>query len=284
MGKTGNAVRDIRFASLPELDWSPGAAASSLERVASLSFSYASAAVEWYLRRKAGKRAGARITRVCAIVLVLIASIVPLFGEIYAYDGRPGTNPLWASLALVLAAGAVGIDRFFGFSAAYMRYLSTGMNLQRIVRDFSFEWEARRARLAGAELTVPHIQESLEACRKFLANIEEVIRAETDSWIQDFTTALAEIDKSARAQTEAARNGAVDLIITNGDKFFGGWQLLVDGGSPEARSGTTAAIRGLIAGTHSITARGSIDGTTKAAERNVIVKAGSVVQLELTLV
>ncbi|HEV8046196.1 MAG TPA: SLATT domain-containing protein [Terriglobales bacterium] len=276
-------ARDIQFKILENLEWGKGNVGNSLDKIATLALDHADAAVGWYLRRKVWKRRCARATRFSAILLVLASGLVPLFGEIFAADGKPNVNPLWASVALVLAAGAVGIDRFFGFSTAYMRYLSASMKLQRIVQDFSFEWQARRALTGDAEQTSIQVQEGINACKKLLADVDQTIQAETETWLQEFTTALAEIDKSAHTQAETARGGAVNLTITNGDSFPDGWQLAIDGGSPEQRNGKSAAVRGLIAGTHLISVRGQVNGITKVAERNVILAAGAVAEVALTL-
>jgi len=281
--KDKKAPRDIRFRGLPVLDWTAEQARSSADQVAAMALEYATTSVEWYLGRKGGKRLGARIARLSAILFVLAAGLVPLFGQIWSTNGKPDINPLWSAIALVLAAGAVGIDRFFGFSAAYIRYLTAGMKLQRVVQDFNLEWQMRRAALTGADPTPAQVQDALDGCRKFLSSVDEVIQAETEGWVQEFTTALAEIDKSTRAQSETARGGAIDLVIVNGDKCQDGWQLVVDGGNPDRRTGKTAAVRGLLAGTHLVSVSGKIDNVSKLAEKNVVVTSGSVVQVELTL-
>ncbi|MDW9629155.1 SLATT domain-containing protein [Sinorhizobium meliloti] len=284
-GYTGvsSKKRDIHFSPIQQLEWDQTNAAKSLQALSDYSFAYAQRAVDWYLDRKKWKRLGARGTRFLALVLALLAGLVPLVGEINESNGMPALNPLWGSVALVLAAGAVAIDRLFGFSSGYMRYLSTAMILEGLAHDFSVEWQLRRATMTGLEPNAAHIQEGIEACRRFCASIGKAVQSETESWVQEFTSTLAEIDKSAKAQVEKASSGAINVSVTNADQASGGWELIVDGGSAQPHTGKTAAIRGLVPGTHSISIHATIDGVRRSGARNVIVSSGSVVELEMSL-
>ncbi|MGO8036147.1 SLATT domain-containing protein [Rhizobium leguminosarum] len=282
-GDVPKTSRDIRFNPLSKLEWGQGNASGSLQQLSEYSLAYAELAVDWYLSRKRWKRLGARGTRLLALILALIAGLVPLIGEISESNGMPAINPLWASIALVLAAGAVAIDRLFGYSSGYMRYLTTAMKLESLAHDFNIEWQSRRAVITSAEPNEAQVQDGIEACRRFCTAIGQAVQMETESWVQEFTSALAEIDKGARAQSETARSGAINVTVTNADQAQSGWKLTINGGSPELHTGKTAAVRGLISGTHSVSAQGTIDGIQRSAARNIVVGSGTVVELELTL-
>ena len=274
--------RDIKFTALSQLDWSQGMAWPSTELVWKSALGHAETAVDWYLTERFGSGLGHEqlvflrfsccIRRPCTVDWRNMAN-----------RGTPRVEPSLGSGCSCSAATMVGIYCLFGFSAAYLRYLTAAMKLRRLMRECSLDWEVGRSVLAGGEPTPTQVKESIEASKRFLAGVDQIIQTETDSWVQEYTTALAEIDKAAQARTEAARGGAVNVTLTNADKSEDGWQLTVDNGAPEQRSGKTAAVRGLLAGTHTISVCGKIDGALKTTERNVSVSAGAIVELELTL-
>lgn len=52
-----------------------------------------------------------------------------------------GIDRVWASIVLGIAAGLVMLDRFFGFSTAWVRYISTELHLRQILDEFRLDWE-----------------------------------------------------------------------------------------------------------------------------------------------
>lgn len=279
----GKPSEDIEFTEITGLDWAPDKAEASVRALAELAISHARTAISWYLHRKIGERRGARITRLAAIIFVMIAGLVPLIGEIFQIKETPWINPLWSSVALVLAASSVGLDQFFGFSSGYMRYLMAEMQLQRISHDFVIEFQAKAAARAGQQPDQKQIREAIDACKQFLLGVHTVVQSETASWSQEFKAALAEIDKSARANAAAVEGGAVNVTITNGESCVDGWTLTVDGGSPLRRTGKTIALKDLTPGIHILTASGNIEGKEKRAEWSVSVKASAQVDTEAVL-
>jgi hypothetical protein len=273
----------IGFAELEDLDWAAGQAEASLDKAARFVRDHGRQAVEWYLDKKASKRLGAHVTRSAAILLVVLAGLVPLLGEIGTPDGRPWVNPLWTSVLLVLAGGCIGLDRFFGYSTAYIRYLTTEQRLLLLIHKFQMDWQIRRAGWAGQEPGVAQLQDALAACKQFLLSLDQAVQAETDAWAQEFMAAIVEIDRTATAQGEAARGGAINVTVTNGDQCPDGWLLSIDGGAGQKSSGRSAALRGIAPGPHNIKVIGTIDSMPKQSERNALVTAGSVVDIELSL-
>jgi hypothetical protein len=281
---TGKPRRDIHFTHLPELSWEQAQRRKSLQCVADYAANEAEQAIEWYLKKKAGKRAGAQTMRMLAIIATAAAAIIPLLAEIFQTDrGEPAIAPAWASVALLLAAAAVGFDRFFGYSTAWMRFLTTEMQLRHALHSFLLDWEIRRAACEGNAPGVAEIEADLKRCKEFLAQVNEILRAELDTWVYEFSAALADIDRAAKAQAEVMRTGAVTVTVTNGDQCEAGWRLAVDGGTEETYRGKSAALRNLTSGSHTVTVRGRIDDKDLHAEKAFGVASGQVPSIELTL-
>jgi hypothetical protein len=282
-GKAKRAI-NIEFSRLPELSWHPAKRMDSLRKVAGYVVGEAEKAITWYLDKKAAKAWRAQALRFAAIVATALAGLIPLLAEIFEINGTPKFAPAWASVALLVAAACVGLDRFFGYSSAWMRFLTTEMQIRHALHDFLLDWETRRT--IWEDKDDPGPQEAaagLKRCKEFLAQVNELLKAEMDTWVAEFSAALTDIDKAAKAQAEVMRTGAANLIVTNGEQCADGWQLSVDGGSEEAHRGKTAALRSLLPGSHTVMVRGRITERDLQAEAAFNVAAAQVASVEVSL-
>lgn len=277
--------RDIVFRALPKLSWEAEQQRESLEALARYVADEASLAISWYLVKKRNKSLGARLLRVGAIGFVAAAGVIPLLAEIdwFQVDGGPVVEPIWSSVALVFAGTCVGLDHFFGFSTAWMRFLTTEVQIRRALHDFLLDWEARRAAWPGTGLSADEVEASIGQCKVFLAKVNGILAEEMDKWVQEFSAALKTIDEAARARAETMRLGAVNVTVTNGDACADGWRLSVDGGVETIHSGTSAALRDLVPGAHVVRVQGTISGKEVRAEKAFVAPAGSTVEVSLTL-
>lgn len=285
MSAADKPPRNLVFESLPELPWKPPDRAASLDKVALYVRSVADKAMKWYLHRKERKRLIAQGLRSFAIAATALAGLIPLLAELFTTaQGQPKIAPAWASVALLLAGAAVGLDRFFGFSSAWMRFLTTQMQIHHALHAFLLDWESRRAAWEGK--SDPGQQETeagLKRSKDFLIQVDAILKGEMDTWVAEFGKALAEIDKAAKAQTEVMRLGAANVAVANGEKCAAGMRLAIDGGAEQTYHGKTMALRNLVPGAHTIKVRGRIGNKELQAEHAFKVAAGEVVPVDLTL-
>ena len=275
---------DIQNAPWPLLSWAPEERTASLERLAAHVSAEGESAIRWYIAEKRPKRVWARLLRGLGLLLVLLAAVIPLLAELGPDIGGRQLSPAWASMALVLAAGCVGFDRFFGFSSAWMRFITTELRIRQVLRGFELDWERRRVgwqdQLPDATATLA----ALQACRECIVAVDTLVLEETERWVQEFSAAIEEIDKAARtAPAPEARRAAVNLTLTNGEAVSDTWELVLDGGAPDRHRGRTAARADLLPGAHRMIVRGMIDGIERSAEYAFTAAPGEVIDLELTL-
>jgi SMODS and SLOG-associating 2TM effector domain 2 len=53
-------------------------------------------------------------------------------------------------LLIAEAAGCVGLDRFFGYSTGWIRYITTAMAIEKSLEEYRMEWARNIAKLRGA--------------------------------------------------------------------------------------------------------------------------------------
>jgi SMODS and SLOG-associating 2TM effector domain 2 len=194
---------DLRRAELERLDWSSDGRTASLTKVYEHARGFASDGEQWYAAHRRDKRRWARILRVAAILLGTVAAVIPILSEIYTTSGKPAVSPAWSAVALAVAAGLVALDRYFGFSAGWIRYMGTEFELTRLRHGFTFDWETAMAK-AGSPPDPDEALELLELARQLVLKVDELVIDETKLWTTEFKAGLDNAEK----QTAGARHGA----------------------------------------------------------------------------
>jgi hypothetical protein len=237
-------------------------------------------AIDWYLKSKRPKQRLARWLRASAIGFATLAGVIPMLAEIPSLHV---IDPVWASISLGIAAALVMLDRFFGFSSGWIRYISTELHLRHILDEFYLDWEAERAGWKNTSPTDEQIQRALARCRAFVAQVNGIVREETNLWVAEFQDSLKQLDETVKAKLAAAMPGALSLIITNGEQCQGDWCVSIDDSSTRSGHGKTVAVPGLLPGIHTVRVDGTIETRAVRAEKPVPITAGSVTSVEMTL-
>jgi conflict system pore-forming effector with SLATT domain len=120
------ARADVKPINWEPLKWDPQNCEESLKAVSHRIEQMAQQPINWYLDARRSKSRCARWLRMGAIVATALAGLLPLLAQIFiAEGGQMPFSPAWASVALGLAALFVAVDKFFGCSTAWMRFIAT---------------------------------------------------------------------------------------------------------------------------------------------------------------
>jgi SMODS and SLOG-associating 2TM effector domain 2 len=177
------------------LAWDTADVEGSLSRLKAFASSRAAEAVSYYRRIKQPKKWWATRLRVLSLVFAGISGILPLLSQIWADSrGRPVIAPAWASVALALAAGAVAIDRYFGFSSAWMRFMASELKISRALDQFELDWEATRAGI-GVETAGDTASLLMDRARHFVADVADIVGGETAQWMSEFRETMRQLDE-----------------------------------------------------------------------------------------
>ncbi len=190
---------DVVTAPMATLAWDEERALPSLEKAYELAVSKARDAIRWYLIRKKGHQRGARILRLGAIVMTSAGGLIPLLSEIFKKaNGTVVLSPAWSAVALGLAVSMIGLDKFFGCSSAWVRYITTELKIQEVLDTFEVEWQIDRAAWPAGRPDDAQRRAALERIKSFLARIDGLILEETGAWVAEFTSVLAKMEESAK--------------------------------------------------------------------------------------
>ncbi|GAB4373893.1 MAG: hypothetical protein Kow0042_18090 [Calditrichia bacterium] len=191
-------MKDIRPDRLSQLSWGDQQVVASLETLHQYVTQIAHKAIEWYLNSKRSKQRGAMLLRVGAIIMASLAGILPVLSQLLLKDGVPIIQPAWATVALGLAAAMVALDKFFGFSSGWMRFIKTELRIQHMLEEFQVEWEAEKMLWKNNLPSEAQTQKMIAKARNFLNRVHRLIQDETIEWISEFQSVLKQIEKISR--------------------------------------------------------------------------------------
>src|SRR5438067_1848615 len=137
---------------LSNLSWKDPDVESSLAELRRYVESEAQRQISWYDGKKTRKAQVSMVLRFVAILLFVLGGLVPiikatLLPEVIAklpFDfGQAGY------LLIGVAAGCVGLDRYFGYSTGWIRYITTAMAIEKSLESYRMEWARNIAKLRG---------------------------------------------------------------------------------------------------------------------------------------
>lgn len=181
----------------PRPTWEADKVAGSLVALYEWATVHTLAAVHWYLGKKRSKARASRWLRLAAILLVTAGGGFPVLVTTFGSDDSLlGVG----YILLAAAAGCLAIDRFFGISTAWMRYLTTELTLQRELQRFQVEWAKLSAR-CGPTLSIAEITEHLNLLGAYVDRVSDEMAAETKAWVEEFRGSLTELSNHATSRS-----------------------------------------------------------------------------------
>lgn len=117
------------------LDWDSGHRKESIHAVYQRAEKHALETINWYLFSKKEKKFWAQNLRLGVIVLTALAGLLPIFSEMGEF------SPIWASIALGLAGVLLAVDKFFGYSSAWMRFIAAEHQIRQCLHEFQIDYE-----------------------------------------------------------------------------------------------------------------------------------------------
>ena len=174
-------------------------------------YTEAGESIGWYYRNKRRPALWARVFRWTAILLSVAGGLYPIWRGIL---GVPTLGDLGYAL-LATAAALIAVDRFGGLSSAWMRYITTAQALTREQRTFLLDWREARTALdhSADKPKFEELKPLFKLLRDFAVRHDDIVDAETRTWISEFRSVLAELgrapkkDEAVQAQSETQRRG-----------------------------------------------------------------------------
>jgi hypothetical protein len=283
--------------------WNADDPAKSLDDFAmALVFEPLKRAIDWYFSAKAENKRWGRRIRLATWALAGVAVMIPVafetFRPISGEAAWPRFRPeLWlrpgvATLALLLAAGFVWLDRFYGYTSGWRRYMDAAQRLLELRDRFLIEWATTRAAWPGGKPSETQVSEAFAKILLLNAQLHAVVRDETRAWVAEFRDALRQLEEQLQRRYEAKPQSdqgglEIEAEAAEGAKLPEGWVLSGSGQGPSAQNVAGARTSlALPAGVYQVRGEAKLvlaDGTSRRAtdEKAAAVEAGRVAAVKL---
>ncbi len=193
---------------LSKLSWKDAELDSSLSALHQYVEDQAQKAIEWYWDHKRLKARISMVLRFVAIILFALGGLVPIVKATLpaaAIAKIPFDFGQSGYLLIGVAAGCMGLDRFFGYSTGWIRYVTTAMALEKSLEEFRLEWTRNMAKMRGASPTPEQLELLIQTSETFSLAIKSQVEQETKAWVVEFQTNLSQLEKDLQAKADEAK-------------------------------------------------------------------------------
>ena len=193
-------------------------------------------------------------------------------------------NSQWGYIAFASPGACLAIDKFYGFSTGWIRYIKTELALQGALIQLRYDWFTLLAKVENSQPTQDQIQLMLQKLEAFVVSVNTQVGQETDAWILEFQSGLAELANTLKSRAEAAKPGSLRVTVANAKDFDGGVKAVLDHGVDERSiEGTQCLFSAVAPGPHEVLARGLKGGKPYTATSVVQVSANSLASVTLPI-
>jgi hypothetical protein len=193
---------------LSKLSWKDADMENSLSVLHQYVEDQAQKQIQWYWDKKRAKAHVSMFLRFVAIIMFVLGGLVPIVKATlpatvvakFPFDfGQSGY------LLIGIAAGCMGLDRFFGYSTGWIRYVTTVMAIEKSLEEFRLEWTRNMAKMRGASPTAEQLETLIQTCAAFSLAIKSQVEQETKAWVVEFQTNLSQLEKDLQAKADEAK-------------------------------------------------------------------------------
>lgn len=263
-------------------------------------------AIDWYWRSKKWKCRLSRAIQFFALALTALAGlasiIVPVLRNLGVRISPNFDSGPIASLCVGTAAAMIGLDKAFGFSSGWTRYVLTATSMTKLLHEFRMDWVAMLA--TAKDPPTPEQQTALiQRARDFISTIQSMVLQETKDWATEFQNNMAQMEKDLKSQLDtlkaqvektakekevATKPGWIELTVTNADKTDGfHFDITLEGLSAKfADSVSNAKVWTQIntaPGQYKVTIEAKVNGSPLATSTVIDVQPGEAAKPSLTL-
>ena len=266
------------------------------------------AAIDWYYAKKPWKAWASQLLKFTTLLATGLGGLLPIVSATgFFAGGRSGSDRQIHDLQVNqigylcfgLAAALLAFDKYFGYSTGWMRYITTAMSLETLLRNFRLDWARSTAALAGVTPSGAVLEKLLQKIEDFCIAARTLVEKETQAWVMEFQTNLSQLEKEARAAVDSARTaaeqesratadstraGAINLSVENLPDLDHGYDVLIDGETKESSvTSKTWTIMDVPPGLRRLEVTSELSGKTAHASQGVKVEPASVVAVSVTL-
>lgn len=170
--------------------------------------SEAEAILSWYPKKRISFRMYSQLIRLGTVVLAGLGGIMPLLE--LAFQGNEDMRLVnYGYVAFSVAASLFLLDKYFGFSTGWMRFMLAEVEIKKVISEKKNEWIYYQITYRGKELTKEEIRTILDFNNSLSNAVNNLVIKETKEWINEFKStykSLEELTNSGRNNSTISNN------------------------------------------------------------------------------
>jgi len=273
------------LALVPNIEslWKPEQILESIEQIRRDAKTFANDAVAWYYGKKNSKARASQVCRALSIIFISIGSLMPVLGSVGVISTKiPGLSE-WGYVFLGVGAAFIALDKFFGFSSGWTRYVLTAQIIQKTIYSFDLDWTKLQARLGNRAPGPSEIDEFLQIAKTVYESIMGQVAQETQQWAAEFQQSIADLESMTKARMQANEPGALAVSLTGSESLDSQPEVMIDEVSYGRIEAGNWAISRIAPGQHAVRILGSLNGKRVQASDVVTILPGGKAQVSLAL-
>jgi hypothetical protein len=265
--------------------WDAAKAPAEIKDFSQKSLERADWYIAWYQKTKRAKARWSKFIRATCILLFILTALVPIsnayFGKYFhAADGTSQFLNLGYIFA-TLGAGLLSLDKFYGFSAGWVRINAAITDLQNAKRNFRIVFET--AVMTQAPDTIEGFKALVEQIRAFDDNVTAIVKCETDQWGREFQAGNAQLSEFFQTKLNEQKPGDLQVNIADA-QLYKSVELSLNGSPNGSITGGARLLSSLPPDNYELTLRGTRPDDTVAVKNAVAaVKAGALTSVDVKI-
>jgi len=254
----------------PIINWKKENLDQDLRELTIYAMDYARQFRDYYRNSANYKRSWAKILRIIAIISTALGGLLPVLSQILAKDNI-NLEPAWATVAITIAVTAIGLDRFFGFSSAWMRFITTEIKINSKIEQIKLNIENERFSWQGAAPDFDSAKTMINHITLFINEVSEIVKDETNTWMMEFQNSIQKFNEEANVKADNLKLGGVAVNIENAAEFSKGIKLQLESQEPIRFSGSSYSFNNLLPKIYKLVITGILEQTAEGvtAEKEI---------------
>ena len=306
-------ARNLYSDSWTSLSWDTRQTLQSLDEIRKIVEGEAEKASRWYYEKKRTKVFYSQCLRMLAVLLGSIGAAIPFISSTNLFKASGDAAELailrtnqWGYVFILAAGTCVAMDKLFGFSTNWIRFVDAATKIETLLGRFRIEWYKQMALADLSGLPADSVNKLFDTLLDFATKTRDVIEKETGDWIVEFRSNLTKLAEETKASQEAREKqmqiqvdqirqlakereqkaGAITVTVTNfaalGSNFT--WSLELDNEMRKASIDRPVFIlKSLDPGTYLVSAHGTSNNKTVQDAQTVLVESNKPATANLNL-
>ena len=213
------------------LSWTDGNSLANLQTMHDFVLQNAIQDMAWYRNKSKKYRWRCNALRFLSLVLLGFSGIIPLVNILLANNQQ--IPMVLVTLMMTISGGLVALDKHFGLSTGWVRYISTIQSIENRIDTFELDWQAEAVKYSDVPMDKVQIALFFDLVKNFTSDVNAYIKEETSAWIQEFATSFKDIETIVNKNREISQanksQGAINIQLKNHSLFPDGWDAQLNG-------------------------------------------------------